>query len=93
MKNAMVFLKICSKIFFPAGNQILFNDNSQLRSYQLPISVHDNDNGNDGGTVPSVPPAPRSVAILFRPLKIAEVFSSESAFFGKPTINYYEWWH
>ncbi|XP_046372246.1 E3 ubiquitin-protein ligase HUWE1-like isoform X1 [Haliotis rufescens] len=55
---------------FPAGNStypmgesgaqhIFFNDNSQIRTYQLPISVHDNDNGNDA--MPSLPPAPSNV--------------------------------
>ncbi|KAK6177350.1 hypothetical protein SNE40_015469 [Patella caerulea] len=43
------------------GNQhIIFNDNTQLRTYQLPSLMHDADNGNEAA-VPSLPPAPSNV--------------------------------
>ncbi|KAL3853804.1 hypothetical protein ACJMK2_017313, partial [Sinanodonta woodiana] len=49
---------------FPSGStqHIIFNalDNGQVRTYQMPISFNDNDNGNDAA-VPSMPPAPSNV--------------------------------
>ncbi|KAK3600176.1 hypothetical protein CHS0354_039470 [Potamilus streckersoni] len=49
---------------FPPGStqHIIFNalDNGQVRTYQMPISFNDNDNGNDAA-VPSMPPAPSNV--------------------------------
>ncbi|XP_061178702.1 E3 ubiquitin-protein ligase HUWE1-like [Saccostrea echinata] len=51
---------------FPTGGGrsqgLLFNDNSGLRNIglQIPISLHDNDNGNDD-SAPAIPPAPVNV--------------------------------
>ncbi|XP_048739045.2 E3 ubiquitin-protein ligase HUWE1-like isoform X5 [Ostrea edulis] len=44
------------------GQSLLFNDSSGLRNFgfQIPISLHDNDNGNDDSS-PAIPPAPVSV--------------------------------
>ncbi|XP_078340185.1 E3 ubiquitin-protein ligase HUWE1-like isoform X5 [Crassostrea virginica] len=51
---------------FPTGSgrsqSLLFNDNSGLRNigFQIPISLHDNDNSNDD-SAPAIPPAPINV--------------------------------
>ncbi|XP_070192440.1 E3 ubiquitin-protein ligase HUWE1-like isoform X3 [Littorina saxatilis] len=42
------------------GHIILSDDNSQICSYQLPVSMHDGDNANEV-SVPSLPPAPSGV--------------------------------
>ncbi|XP_059143196.1 E3 ubiquitin-protein ligase HUWE1-like isoform X5 [Physella acuta] len=47
---------------FPSGGggqHIIFNDASQIQTYQLPVHLHDNDNGTD--TLPSMPPAPSNI--------------------------------
>ncbi|KAL8595169.1 hypothetical protein ACOMHN_013842 [Nucella lapillus] len=44
------------------GSHIIFSDNAQICSYQLPVSVHDTDNANEA-SVPSLPPAPAGVTV------------------------------
>ncbi|XP_076447673.1 E3 ubiquitin-protein ligase HUWE1-like isoform X2 [Babylonia areolata] len=42
------------------GGHIIFSDNAQVCSYQLPVSLHDSDNANEA-SVPTLPPAPSGV--------------------------------
>ncbi|XP_023930490.1 E3 ubiquitin-protein ligase HUWE1 [Lingula anatina] len=53
---------------FPPGQHIILGGDtvgSRIRTYQLPVSVHDQDNGNDNVNMfPSVPPAPSNVTAM-----------------------------
>ncbi|BFZ10773.1 hypothetical protein BsWGS_13813 [Bradybaena similaris] len=43
------------------GQHIIFNDTSQIQTYQLPVQLHDSDTGNDA--LPSMPPPPSNITI------------------------------
>ncbi|CAL1528834.1 unnamed protein product [Lymnaea stagnalis] len=47
---------------FPSGGggqHIIFNDTSQIQTYQLPVHLHESDTGAD--SLPSMPPAPSNI--------------------------------
>ncbi|XP_055882443.1 E3 ubiquitin-protein ligase HUWE1-like isoform X4 [Biomphalaria glabrata] len=41
------------------GQHIIFNDSSQIQTYQLPMHLHENESGAD--TLPNLPPAPSNI--------------------------------
>ncbi|XP_060587198.1 E3 ubiquitin-protein ligase HUWE1-like isoform X3 [Ruditapes philippinarum] len=48
------------------SQHVVFNalDNGHVRTYQMPISLHDNDNNGNETSAPSLPPAPSNVTMI-----------------------------